>query len=265
MKFITSSNNSDFKYLKALNNPKKRKKHKAFLIEGSSFVRDAILKKSDLVSYLVVSESAFQKSKPAELIQLAEQKGIPVWILSENLFKEVSVSVTPQGIMAVIKEPQEQNIIGNQLIILENLQDPANVGTILRTADAVGIKTILYTKGTADPYSPKTIRSSAGSILNLSILRVQNVKEVVFLLKEQGFSIIAAVVEGGESLFKIDYPEKYCLIVGNEAKGVSHEMLSMADKLITIPMKGETQSLNVAIATGVILYHFFYLESLKNS
>ncbi len=265
MKFITSVKNPDYKYLKALNNPKKRKKHKAFLIEGFSFVRDLLFKKAELVSYLILSESAFQKTRFADLIRVAEQKEIPVWVLAEKLFKEISTYVTPQGIMAVVKEPTDNSIIGNKLLILENLQDPTNVGVILRTADAVGIKTVLYTKGTADPFAPKTVRSSAGSILNLSLLQIHNIKEVITLLKEQEFKIIVSVVQGGDPLFKTGVPEKFCLVVGNEAKGVSQEMLDIADKLITIPMKGGAQSLNVAIATAVILYHFFYLESLKNS
>jgi TrmH family RNA methyltransferase len=268
MKFIRSKQNETFKFLKSLIEPRTRKKQKAFLLEGATFVRELLQEAENnnwKILYLVLTSEIAETEKGKVFIKKAEELRIPVILLSEELFKIISPSATPQGIIAVIKQKEEEEIEFSSLkkivLILEALQDPSNVGAIIRVADAAGVSAIFYTKGTTDPYSPKAVRSSAGSILHLPVLQVSSLEDIVFKLKNNNFTILGSVAEGGKNLFEINFPKKIAIIVGNEARGISQQAKKLADLLITIPMFGKAQSLNVAVATGIILYQILSKNS----
>ncbi len=262
-KIIKSKENKIFKFLKSLINSHTRKKQKAFLLEGFVFVKEAIQNNAPVI-LIGIGEELEKTEKAKEIIKLAKSKNILVYIFSDNLIKEISYTEAPQGIISAIKQPEKfkkEEVFqakANTILILESIQDPSNVGAIIRVADAAGVKAIFYTKGTADPYTPKAVRSSAGSILHLPVLPVESIKEIILQLKKENFQIIGTVAENGINLFEVNFSDKVALILGNEAKGLSKEAKNLADKNLTIPVFGKAQSLNVAVATGIILYEILH-------
>jgi TrmH family RNA methyltransferase len=176
------------------------------------------------------------------------------------LFNEIVATETPQGALAAVRQPHKGQIEGLKIptvatiVVLESLQDPSNVGAIIRIADAVGAFAVLYTKGTADPYAPKAVRASAGSLLHVPVVPVNSIEEAADWLKANEFQIVAAVPQDGMNLFEAQFAERVAVVVGNEARGLSQEALKVSDLLITIPMVGKAESLNVTVATGVVLY-----------
>ncbi len=167
IQFIKSRENSLFKLIKRLIHPRKRKKEGLFLVEGEKFVKEA-LQRRELLKFLIFSEEAFENLKEREVFQ-----NIPIYVFSSEIFKELSALTTPQGEIAVLREPVFSNPEYNTspVLILDRIQDPSNLGAILRVADAAGVREVFLTKGTADPYSCKAVRASAGSILHLKIFR----------------------------------------------------------------------------------------------
>ncbi len=260
---ITSKYNKLFKFLKHLTNPHIRKKHKAFLIEGFVFVKDAMNSNLKITS-IIIDAIIKENKKIKELLKLAYKKNIPVYLFSTNLIKEISCTDTPQGVIAIVKEPEKPNIesflkkSSGIILILDSVQDPTNVGAIIRTADAAGVSAVFYTKGTADPFSQKAVRCSAGSILHVPVAPVNSLKDLIIKLKTNNFKVFGTVAENGINLFNIKFPEKVALILGNEARGISEEAKNMIDQNLNIPMFGKTQSLNVAVATGIILYEILH-------
>ena len=183
--------------------------------------------------------------------------------MAPELLDELAPSETPQGVLAAIAQPTWERLERMTIpsfatfVILEGLQDPTNVGAILRTAAAVGVAAVFYTKGTADPFAPKTVRASAGSILRLPVLPISSVSEVQSWLKEQGIQLVATVPQGGIDCFDADYAHRVALVIGNEARGVSTETLQLADLKVSVPMQSKVASLNAAVAAAVILYELF--------
>jgi rRNA methylases len=137
--------------------------------------------------------------------------------------------------------------------VLEGLQDPSNVGAVVRVADAVGHWQFLH-KGTADPYAPKAVRASAGSLLHVPVVPVNSVSEAVNWLRANEFQIVGTVPEGGESVFEVKFGDRVAVLIGNEARGLSEEAKRLVDLSVTIPMVGKAESLNVAVAAGIVLY-----------
>ena len=178
--------------------------------------------------------------------------------MPSKIFKLISEVEKPQGILAIIeKEKQEENIDVNQDIILalDDLQDPGNLGTIIRTADSVGLKQILISKGTTEAYNPKVIRSTMGAIFRVKIIECENLKETLKRLQKNNFKIMVTDLNTDKSIYDIKLQKKV-IIIGNEANGVSEEIKNIADTRAIIPMFGKTESLNASIATGVILYEY---------
>ena len=170
-----------------------------------------------------------------------------------------------QGIIGVINMPKvldlsvlKQEVVKNEkynIVLLDRIQDPGNLGTIIRTADAAGIEWILLAKGTVDAYNPKVVRSTAGSILNIKLIEVDPIKDALNLLKTFGVNVIATTLEGA-----VDYgePSSYkrfnCLVIGNEANGESNEIIELSDARVKIPIYGSAESLNASVAAGIMMY-----------
>ena len=252
MVFIESKENNLFKHTKKLKERKNRNKSNKYIIEGFRLVQEAFKAKVN-IDYLIVTEDAIGKIDQFLVDYITED--IKNYKISENLFKELVSTENPQGILAVINMnimPLEAN--GDFYLLCDKLQDPGNLGTIIRTSHAAGVQGIILTKGTVDIYNEKTIRSTMGSIFYIPIHYDDDNLSLVKELKNKGFNLVATSLETNKDFFEEDLRGKIILTVGNEGNGVSEEVLDLADTKVKIPMPGNAESLNVAIATSVIMY-----------
>jgi TrmH family RNA methyltransferase len=263
MQVLTSQNNSLVKLVRQLKQRKYRDRLGKILIEGNHLLEEA-LRWTDLLEQVLVSEGFLKKVEQEDLEQRLfleiKKKGIPVTGLTDNLFKQLAETETPQGILGIMKKPGV--IVPGELalgkgdfgLILSNLQDPGNVGTLLRTADAAGINQVYLTKGTVDPYNPKVLRAAMGSHFHLNIVEVDQEDGFIQLLKTKQVKIVVADVQGAESIYGIKAHTPLMLVLGNEAKGPDKRWLEAADQVAKIPLLGKAESLNVSIAGAIIIY-----------
>ena len=175
--------------------------------------------------------------------------------MSGEVLKKLSSTSTPPTVMGVAMMPGRQEKIGERVLILDRIQDPGNLGTILRTADSVNLKQIIVTKNTADSYNPKVVRSTMGAILRVKIIETDDLVKTLKEIRKNKFKIVATSLDTSDSIYDIDYSKKV-IVIGNEANGVSKEVQELADNRVKIPMLGRTESLNASVATGVMLYEY---------
>ena len=178
--------------------------------------------------------------------------------VTEKVYNLITDTSTPQGILAVIKKKEnDKNINYSQdlIIVLDGIQDPGNLGTILRTIDSVGLTQVIVSKNTADVYSPKVVRSTMGAIFRVNVIESESLVQTLKEIKKHKFKVLATCLETDGNFYDVDL-NKNAIIIGNEANGVSKEVLELADTKVKIPMLGKTESLNASVATGVILYEY---------
>lgn len=251
---ITSKDNEIVKHIKKLKDKKERDEANEFVVEGIKMVEEAINEGANIKT-VIVCDDCLGNSKIATdlLYEIAKENIIYV---SEKIFKLISGVMTPQGILAVIEKPDTTNIDYKEdlYLILDNIQDPGNLGTIIRTADSINLKQIIIPKGSADPYNPKVVRSSMGAIFRVKIIETEELSQTVKEMKKHKIKILATDLRTDKSIYDVSY-EKSAIVIGNEANGVSRDVLNLADESIKIPMLGKTESLNAAVATGIILYN----------
>lgn len=234
----TSTNNSNIKELRKLNEKKKRDELNKFLIEGEHLVREAY--KQGILEEIIVLENTNLDID------------IKTSYATKEVIKSLSSVQTPQNVIGVCKK-MEKNELGNKIIMLDDIQDPGNLGAIIRSAVAFNIDTIIISNNSVDIYNPKVIRSTQGMMFNLNIIRT-DLKEMVKKLKELDYHILSTNVTGGKNIKELEKRKKICIIMGNEGNGVSDELLNMSDEYIYIKMNEKCESLNVAVATSIILY-----------
>ena len=249
---ITSTSNEQIKKLIQLKEKSKvRKTTGTFTVEGKKMFVE--IPAEDLVS-VYVSETFLKEN--GELVKEKKYQ-----IVSDQVFKKISDTVTPQGIVAVVKQKsysidyiiEKRNKEKSCIVVLDRLQDPGNMGTIVRTGEAAGISGIIMSKDSADIYNPKVIRSTMGSIFRVPFAIVDDLAAAVDTLKDNGITTYAAHLKG--ELYNSGSLTKDCaLLIGNEARGLSEEIYAKADKLIKIPMHGKVESLNAAVATAILMY-----------
>ena len=243
---ITSKDNEIIKNIKKL----KEKKYRldSYIVEGIKMVKEAISENQEIA--LIAIREDFKID--------FDTKNIKTVIISNKIFNDISDVKTPQGILAVIKKNQHNQIETNQdyILALDSLQDPGNMGTIIRTADSANINQIIINKTTVDPYSPKVIRSTMGAIYRTNIIEVEDLKATLKEMKLKGFQIITTDLKATRSIYDINYNNKTVVVIGNEANGVSQEILQTADKKVIIPMLGKTESLNASIAASIMIYEY---------
>ena len=249
---ITSTSNEQIKKLIQLKEKSKvRKTTGTFTVEGKKMFVE--IPAEDLVS-VYVSETFLKEN--GELVKDKKYQ-----IVSDQVFKKISDTVTPQGIVAVVKQKsysidyiiEKRNKEKSCIVVLDRLQDPGNMGTIVRTGEAAGISGIIMSKDSADIYNPKVIRSTMGSIFRVPFAIVDDLVAAVDTLKDNGITTYAAHLKG--ELYNSGSLTKDCaLLIGNEARGLSEKISAKADKLIKIPMHGKVESLNAAIATAILMY-----------
>ncbi|MBF0979291.1 MAG: RNA methyltransferase [Clostridiales bacterium] len=243
---ITSKDNEIIKNIKKL----KEKKYRldSYIVEGIKMVKEAISENQEIA--LIAIREDFKID--------FDTKKIKIVTISNKIFNDISDVKTPQGILAVIKKNQNNQIETNSdyILALDSLQDPGNMGTIIRTADSANINQIIINKTTVDPYSPKVIRSTMGAIYRTNIIEVEDLKATLKEMKLKGFQIITTDLKATQSIYDINYNNKTVVVIGNEANGVSQEILQTADKKVIIPMLGKTESLNASIAASIMIYEY---------
>lgn len=250
-KSITSMQNPIIKLIRELQKKKAaRKKNQLFVVEGVRAVQE--IPPHITIKYLMVSD----KLDEAVYSNLAVRE---VLVLPEELFSEISDTQTPQGMMAVVQMPtlslEEMSISDEPYLILENLQDPGNLGTIIRTAHAFNFKGIFITKGSVDLYSPKVVRSTMSSLFYMPIITDHTIEEYITYLKERGMTLYTtALTQAAKPIQETTFEKRMALIIGNEGNGVSSYCLEETDHTVIIPMPGGAESLNASIATAVCMY-----------
>ncbi|WP_199620626.1 TrmH family RNA methyltransferase [Paenibacillus alkalitolerans] len=259
---IRSLNNEQVKQWAALQTKKGRDKSGTFLIEGAHVVGEAFHSgaKVDTILYIPGSPAVRELGGSGLGFGPEQQSGGARWVpVSDAVMAKVADAQTPQGVAAVVKMPDygfEPLLAAAQnglFVAVDAVQDPGNLGTIIRSADAVGATAVLVGKGSADVYNPKTVRSTMGSLFHVPVVPC-NLADVLPIARSSGVKVIAASLGATHTCFDADYAGAVCFLVGNEGAGVSAELLAMADETVIIPIPGRAESLNVAMAATVLLY-----------
>ena len=247
---ISSTSNVKVKNLINLKkNARARKKESCFLVEGPRMFFE--IPKSRVKECYLTEEFANKYVKELEDWNYE--------LISENVCRHISDTKTPQGVIAVVKreEPSIEELLNKEknpcFFLLENLQDPGNLGTIIRTAEGAGVTGIIMNKETVDIYNPKVIRSTMGAVFRVPFVIVDSLTEVITLLKEKGISVYAGHLKG-DVFYRQDYRSGSAFLIGNEGNGLTDEITALADCKIKIPMKGKVESLNAAVSATILMY-----------
>lgn len=253
MKTISSAENGIYRSFTRLKKKKYRDRENRYIIEGIHLIEEAV-QNGAAIDRVFIRED-FQEEA---VIRLVEQCGAESFLLPRILFDRSADTETPQGIAAVAQKPYcaEGKFFENSknFLVLDRLQDPGNIGTILRTADACGFRGAIIVKGTADLFAPKTVRAAAGSLHRIHLLFVESPEAVLTLLQHHGIRSICTSPRGGQWYYDTDLRENLALIIGNEAAGACDVFLQNADLRIMLPMEGSIESLNASIAASVLMY-----------
>ena len=242
---ITSKDNEIIKEVKKLKEKKYRKDK--FLVEGMKMLKEAIKENANIDLIIV-------KEKMKIDIDISKYRSVEV---SDKIFNTLTDVVTPQGILAVInkKLDKEVDYTAEYIMVLDGVQDPGTIGTIIRTLDSANLKQLIVSKNTVDCYSPKVVRSTMGAIYRVNIIEVDDLKYTLEEMKESGFEIVITSLQTEKSIYDITYNKKI-VVIGNEANGVSKEIENISDCRVKIPMLGKTESLNASVAAGIMIYEY---------
>ncbi len=252
---ISSKENETIKEIRKLKEKKYRTEK--YIIEGIKMIEEAISEKQDIELIVVKEGFEFKEHQNEKGTRKNEYLNFKIVTVTENVFNILTDVETPQGILAVVKKKENMAIDNNAdyIVALEGIQDPGNLGTIIRTLDSANIKQIIVSKNTVDSYSPKVVRSTMGSIFRVNVIETDNLTETLNKLKEDKFEIIVTSLDTDNSIYDINYAKKI-VVIGNEANGVSKQIQEIADKKVKIPMLGKTESLNASVATGIMIYEY---------
>lgn len=295
---ISSKDNEIVKEIRKLKEKKYRKDK--FIVEGIKMLEEAINENASIdliviregmdlrsvISNVLPKNNADSGMKSKNVLDVISKiKNITV---TEKVFDTLTDVVSPQGVLAVInkkddiiKQATENNNVSkiadkiketenskidttaDYILALDGIQDPGNLGTIIRTADSANLKQIIVSKNTVDAYSPKVIRSTMGAIYRVNIIEVENLEVTLKDLQKDGFKVVVTSLDTNNSIYDISY-NKSIVVIGNEANGVSKEVQELANEKVKIPMLGKTESLNAAVATGIMIYEYVR-KILKNN
>ena len=251
---VTGLQNPVVKAAAELKQKKYRTQNGLYLAEGLRTAEEAVAYKAVETLFYVATDD----ERTMRLLEDAAAQNIKLVCVSENAMKKIADTETPQGIIAVCKmrQPKLENLLASakMLLVLDRVGDPGNIGTMLRTADAAGIGGLVLLKGCADIYAPKTVRSSMGSLFHIPVLSGVSEQEFVSAAKKAGYDLLVTCLDGADNLYKADLSGRIAFVMGNEAGGVSETLLEKADKRVYIPMAGRAESLNVAMAAGIVMF-----------
>lgn len=253
---ITSIRNSNVKkILELVRKPRERRKEGLFVIEGLRMFQET---PPDRIRKICVTGAFLKDHK-----QLVEEKcregkigGEDFFVFSEEVFQHVSDTRTPQGVLCLVTMKEEPMVYqpGSLLLMLENIQDPGNLGTMFRTAEGAGVTGIIMDRTTADVYSPKVIRSTMGSIYRVPFLISEDLKDSIREFQGKGGNVYAAYLGGSVCYDEPDYTQSCAFLIGNEGNGLREETAALADQCIQIPMAGKLESLNASVAASILMY-----------
>ncbi len=261
---ITSLKNTKIRQVIALQKKRERDKTGLFMVEGPKIIDE--IPESWTVKKFFIQQSFYEKEENQSWLSRRIHSLTPTpfySIVEDSVFEKMSDTETPQGILAVVEQKQyDLNILDKVFdvsespfwLLIEEVQDPGNLGTLIRTADAAGACGVILSKGTVDLYSPKVIRSTMGSIFHLPILTRADLFQAIQRLQKQGIKVLAAHLEGTCSPYEINLEQGIGILVGNEGNGLTEKVVKMANYRIKLPMLGKAESLNAAVAGSILLY-----------
>lgn len=262
---IESANNKKIKQIRKLHKKKYRKKLGKFLIEGIRFIDLALDQNADITG-IFYSENFKASSSEEKLLEKAIKKKVDIYEVKDDIFKNLAFTDSPQGIIAIVNKNIKSINYADEnstVLIVDRVQDPGNLGTILRTADAAGFSGVILSKGTVDLYNDKVLRSTMGSIFNLSIETDCDLPQKMNNLQTSGYTVYATDLSTTVYYDEIEYSSKSAIIIGNEANGISDDLLHQSNYKTKIPILGSAESLNAAIAAGIIMYEIVRQKRLK--
>lgn len=250
---ITSTKNQKIKnIMKLMTSSKARKEQDVFIVEGIRMFKE--IDKNDYVEGFVSSD--FYTNN----LEYLNNCNKTYEIVEDKVFQQMSGTLTPQGIMAVVRQKHYTlaDIVPadkpSHIIVCENLQDPGNLGTIIRCGEGAGITGVIMTKNTVDIYNPKTIRSTMGSIFRIPFMYTDDLENTISQLKEKNVKLLAAHLKGTKCYDEVNYKGSVGFLIGNEGNGLTDKTTELADEYILIPMEGKVESLNAAIASSILMY-----------
>ncbi|MDN3018435.1 RNA methyltransferase [Paenibacillus sp. BSR1-1] len=246
MKHIESVNNPKVKQWKKLLTKKERDKSGTFLVEGFHLVEEA-LKQGEQVLEIIISDKI-------GLPPRWDTGSTPVSLVTDEISNSLSETEAPQGIYAVCRQLDQEALEAKTYLLIDAVQDPGNLGTMIRTADAAGIDAVIVGRGSVDIFNSKVLRSAQGSHFHLPIIR-GDLHEWTDKLKEKNIPVYGTALEGASAYTDTSTGESFALLVGNEGSGVNKELLEKTTANLYIPIYGKSESLNVAVATGILLYY----------
>lgn len=248
---LGSMKNPQIKNIIALQNkPKERAKQQAFIVEGQKMIEE--ISAEDLIKVYVSETYPIDKYH-----KLSE---MPYEIIKASIFEQISATKTPQGILAIVRQKISRledfiHIEKPMFVLLEDIQDPGNLGTILRSAEGAGVHGVFLTKGCVDRYNPKVIRSTMGAIFRVPCIVIEEpLEELLIILKNHGIRLIAAHLKGTQIYDKEVYTEGTAFLIGNESQGLKDETADICDMWVKIPLLGQVESLNASVAASLLMY-----------
>ncbi len=256
MQVISSKDNEIIKSIRKLKEKKYRDIENCYLIEGIKLIKEAINENAK-IKQIIVCEDCINSGEIDKEI-LYEIAKYNVQYVAETVFNSITDVKAPQGILAVIEKNNKNNQIDYSqdiIITLDDIQDPGNLGTILRTVDSANLNQIILSKKCADSYNPKVVRSTMGAIFRVNIIEVEDLRKTLKEIKQNDFKVMVTALDTNNSIYSVDYNKKV-IVIGNEANGVSREVQEIADEKVKIPMLGKTESLNASVATSIMVYEY---------
>lgn len=252
---VQSRQNKTVKEIVALHDKKERRKQRCFLVEGLRFVREA-LSSAMTVDRICFSTDGVNRLY-GELSGLVPEN-LPILEVPDALFRQMAETENPQGVLAVVRIPDHSlpgvYRQGFRGLVLDNLQDPGNAGTVIRSAHALGFDAVVAANGSVDIFNSKVLRSTMGSIFHIPVIDNVDLEAFLGFVRERGIALIVSCVEGATPCHEADLSGEFFLAVGNEGKGVSDAMLTAAQKRVLIPMPGGAESFNAGVAASILMY-----------
>ena len=256
MQIISSKENELIKHIKKLKDKKHRDESNEYIIEGVKLIEEAVKEKAKIKKVIICEDTTRTYEIPTTImLEIAKYECIYV---TDKIFASITQVTNPQGIMAIIEKNnsnQEIDFSQDIIVMLDDVQDPGNLGTILRTIDSIGLNQIIVSKGTADSFNPKVVRSTMGAIFRINIIEKENLKDTIKEIKKHHFKLMVTSLQTENSIYDIEFKKKI-IVIGNEANGVSQEIQDMADEKAKIPMLGKAESLNASVAAGIVMYEY---------
>lgn len=243
--FIDSTSNKIIKHTKKLLDRSGRREYRQFIIEGRRLVCDAIENGAN-IEYILLEQGT----------EVCVSASVCKYELSHKAFSALKTTVNSQGILAVVNMPEidDFDVTGGFYIYLDGIADPGNMGTIIRTADACGADGLILSENCVDIYNPKVVRSTMASIFNVNMYFDDSDRCILKKMRECGVNIISGSLQGNKSIFDVDFKNKSVIVIGNEANGITDEVIKLSTELVKIPILGKAESLNAAVACAVMSY-----------